>query len=718
MSKLILGAWLIFGSVMTGEEVALGVDKIAEQVRPSLLTVINAGRDGYAQGLGTGFVISRDGLVVTNLHVVGEARPIQVELQDGRRPKITEIVGWSRKDDLIIFRMEAVDVPPLKMGPGTEMPQGTAVVAMGNPLGLRYSVVQGIVSALREVEGQSLIQLAMPIERGNSGGPLVDTDGQLRGVINMKSAVTDNLGYAIPVATLQAMLAHPAPVKMEHWLTIGQLNPKLWHATDTTWRQRAGRILAQGAGEGFGGRTNCFFQAEAPALPYEVSVRVKFSDSSGAAGLAFCGDGADTHYGFYPTNGNLRLTRFEGPEQSEWSILKDAESAAYRPGEWNLLRVRVEEQALHCFVNGVEVITFTDGHLRGARAGVCKFRQTEPEFKDFHLGPDLATARLPADGPALEAAFAAIAKADIVSPAALHTLSVTPEATQEQIETEAAALEKRLQALRSLGHQIHEESVRVALQQALAKPEAELNLAESALLIAKLDNPELVVTDYLLEIDRLAAEFRAALAPEEHADSLPAARHLVRWFCAEHGFHGSQEDFESKSNSYLNEVMDDREGLPITLCVLCLEIAQRVGIPLEGIPFPSRFLIQYRSPAAAEPGPCFDLFENGKEMTAADLASISPVPTPVPPPASKTAILVRMLHNLIGGHPEATALPYLNLLLTIDPAASDDRLTRASLLFRAHQLPAARADVQWLINHPPAGTNPERLELLLQSLPR
>ena len=222
----------------------LPVDKIADKVRPSVLTVINAGREGYAQGLGTGFVISKDGLVVTNLHVVGEARPIAVELQDGRRPKVTEVVGWSRKDDLIVFRIDVLDVPPLTMGPGDKMAQGTAVVAMGNPLGLRYSVVSGVVSEVRDVEGQELIQLAMPVEKGNSGGPLVDAEGRLRGIVNMKSAVTDNLGYAIPVATLQAILANPAPMQIGNWLTIGKLNPKLWKATEATWTQRAGRIIA------------------------------------------------------------------------------------------------------------------------------------------------------------------------------------------------------------------------------------------------------------------------------------------------------------------------------------------------------------------------------------------------------------------------------------------------------------------------------------------
>jgi len=109
----------------------------------------------------------------------------------------------------------------LRCGPGVAGAQspGQAVVALGNPLGLTYSVVSGVVSGIREVEGRPMIQLAIPIEPGNSGGPVVDMQGRVQGIITLKSALTANLGFAMPVNALKLLLEKPNPVAMSRWLT-------------------------------------------------------------------------------------------------------------------------------------------------------------------------------------------------------------------------------------------------------------------------------------------------------------------------------------------------------------------------------------------------------------------------------------------------------------------------------------------------------------------
>src|SRR5207253_2376404 len=81
--------------------------------------------------------------------------------------------------------------------------QGLGVVAIGNPHGLKHSVVTGVVSGTREIDGRQMIQLAIPIEPGNSGGPLLDLEGRVHGLLTMKSAVTENLGFAMPVSALK-----------------------------------------------------------------------------------------------------------------------------------------------------------------------------------------------------------------------------------------------------------------------------------------------------------------------------------------------------------------------------------------------------------------------------------------------------------------------------------------------------------------------------------
>src|SRR5262249_61041500 len=146
------------------------------------------------------------------------------------------------------------------------------------------------------------------VEGGNSGVPLVDLEGRVHGIITMKSAVTENLGFAVPITPTKPLLAKPNPVAMAKWLTIGALDPEDWQTLlGSRWRQRAGRIIVEGYGFGFGGRSLCLSKRPAPEVPFELQVTVKLDDEAGAAGLVFHADGGGKHYGFYPTRGGRRL---------------------------------------------------------------------------------------------------------------------------------------------------------------------------------------------------------------------------------------------------------------------------------------------------------------------------------------------------------------------------------------------------------------------------
>src|SRR5262249_2891535 len=178
--------------------------------------------------------------------------------------------------------------------------------------GLKHSVVAGVVSGTREIENRQMIQLAIPIEQGNSGGPLLDMQGRVHGLLTMKSAVTENLGFAMPVNALKPLIEKPNPTLMARRVRSGALGPQEGTTLfGARWRQRAGRILVDGLGNGFGGRSLCLSQQAIPEEPYEVSVSVRLAQEDGAAGLVFCSDGGELHYGFYPSNGKLRFSRFD-----------------------------------------------------------------------------------------------------------------------------------------------------------------------------------------------------------------------------------------------------------------------------------------------------------------------------------------------------------------------------------------------------------------------
>ena len=134
----------------------------------------------------------------------------------------------------------------LKLADSADLKQGARVVAMGNPRGLAHSVVQGVVSAFRDFSNGRMIQLAIPIEPGNSGGPLLDSSGRVAGILEMKSAVTDNLGFAIPVDSLKTLLDKPNPVPIDRWITLGALDPRLWKSSyGAHWTRRAGEMQPQ-----------------------------------------------------------------------------------------------------------------------------------------------------------------------------------------------------------------------------------------------------------------------------------------------------------------------------------------------------------------------------------------------------------------------------------------------------------------------------------------
>ena len=152
---------------------------LAKKTRPSIVVITQEGRDGQIVGTGTGFIISENGLIATCAHVIGESRPIKVRFDNGKEYRVQEIFASDRNLDLAILKINAKGLTPLKIKDDKVPDQGEEVIAIGNPQGLEFSIVRGIISGIREIDDQSLIQIAIPIEPGNSGGPLINLDGKV-----------------------------------------------------------------------------------------------------------------------------------------------------------------------------------------------------------------------------------------------------------------------------------------------------------------------------------------------------------------------------------------------------------------------------------------------------------------------------------------------------------------------------------------------------------
>jgi S1-C subfamily serine protease len=166
------------------------------------------------EGQGSGFVIDKDGHILTNYHVIADARQVEVTLHNRKKYKAT-IVGTDKSHDLAIVQIKAPDLQPMTLGDSANLQVGQKVYAIGNPFGLAGTLTRGIVSSIRQVQEpdglviEEAIQTDAAINPGNSGGPLLNWHGQVIGINTMiASSVGQSagIGFAIPINTAKAVV--------------------------------------------------------------------------------------------------------------------------------------------------------------------------------------------------------------------------------------------------------------------------------------------------------------------------------------------------------------------------------------------------------------------------------------------------------------------------------------------------------------------------------
>jgi regulator of sirC expression with transglutaminase-like and TPR domain len=188
------------------------------------------------------------------------------------------------------------------------------------------------------------------------------------------------------------------------------------------------------------------------------------------------------------------------------------------------------------------------------------------------------------------------------------------------------------------------------------RPEAELDLAEAALLIAESEYPGLDVARYVRELDDLGRGARAAVGraplPADSEEEEARLDRAVRWLYEDAGFHGNDGDYYDPRNSFLSDVIDRRTGIPISLALVLTEVCRRAGVDARGVSFPGHFLVRSDTPRGTI---LVDPF-SGRLLTREDVRALHARATgdegdPPPAlfePAPKAQILIRMLNNLRG----------------------------------------------------------------------
>lgn len=166
----------------------------------------------YEKGIGTGFIISADGYIITNQHVVNNADQITVKLTGKKQSIPARVVGQDYELDLAVLKIDGQGYPTIPMGDSDKMRVGDWVVAIGQPYGLDHTVTTGVVSAkgrpitIEDRNYKNLIQTDAAINPGNSGGPLLNMRGQVIAINTAVNAQAQGIGFAIPINTAKGVL--------------------------------------------------------------------------------------------------------------------------------------------------------------------------------------------------------------------------------------------------------------------------------------------------------------------------------------------------------------------------------------------------------------------------------------------------------------------------------------------------------------------------------
>jgi regulator of sirC expression with transglutaminase-like and TPR domain len=331
------------------------------------------------------------------------------------------------------------------------------------------------------------------------------------------------------------------------------------------------------------------------------------------------------------------------------------------------------------------------------------------------MGADLAEKPLPATlVKALESNLDRYAKGAIKLQQSLKELLPNATAARRQLQEKRRQLQRQGQALRLLEDELHQASVREELARELNQPEGKVDLLRACLLLDSHDNPQVDVAHYQQQVQRLANELKRD--PQIGKGTAQAVARIRQHLFEQGGFHGSRHDFGNRNNSYLSAVLDDREGLPISLSVLFIEVARKLGLrEVFGLPLPGQFMVGWRDDPEGELH-IIDPFEGGRERLAGELADELNDGEPLAPEmleaAGSKAIVMRMINNLLNlarkDEDEGRVKAYLTLQITIEPDNALARLERAQLSHREGQLQQAREDVVWLNQNLPEQT-PEHL---------
>ena len=157
--------------------------------------------------MGSGFIVREDGWIVTNAHVIKNTKNISVKLRNNKVYPRAQVLYYDLNRDIALIKINAEHLKSIKLGNSNKAHIGQRVVTIGNPLGLESTVSDGLVSAIRtDEQGDSLLQVSVPLSNGSSGGPLFNLKGEVIGVVAASLQKGQSLNFAVPINVVKPRL--------------------------------------------------------------------------------------------------------------------------------------------------------------------------------------------------------------------------------------------------------------------------------------------------------------------------------------------------------------------------------------------------------------------------------------------------------------------------------------------------------------------------------
>ncbi len=172
--------------------------EIFKEVAPSVVYITTQKHNGES-GIGSGFIVRSDGVILTNYHVISGAQEVTIRLNDGRVLPVISIIEFNRLKDICVFKIDSVGLPTISLADSNRFERGQKIYVIGNPLGLEYTISDGLLSGDQNLGYMRQFQISAPISSGNSGGPLINTRGEVMGIIFSTAVAGQNVNFAIPI---------------------------------------------------------------------------------------------------------------------------------------------------------------------------------------------------------------------------------------------------------------------------------------------------------------------------------------------------------------------------------------------------------------------------------------------------------------------------------------------------------------------------------------